>query len=67
VFTARRRGAGFFGGAVPKFAFEVSDVEITRSQLIASGVSMGEIRSPSPGVMVYDEHDVVGNWFSIVS
>jgi predicted enzyme related to lactoylglutathione lyase len=60
-------GEGNFGKDAPKFVFEVNDVELTRSQLIERGVAMGEIRSPSPGVMVSDGEDPEGNWFSIES
>ena len=60
-------GTGDFGRDAPKFVFEVNDVELTRGQLIERGVAMGEIRSPSPGVMVCDGKDPEGNWFSIES
>jgi len=60
-------GQGDYGRDAPKFVFEVNEVELTRGQLIERGVAMGEIRSPSPGVMVCDGKDPEGNWFSIES
>lgn len=60
-------GTKQFGKDAPKFVFKVDDVSRVRQDLIASGVSAGEIRSPTTGVQVVDCNDPEGNVFSIES
>jgi len=55
------------GDDAPKLVFRVSDVPGTRDELARRGVSMGEVRSPAPGVQVSDGVDPEGNRFSIES
>jgi catechol 2,3-dioxygenase-like lactoylglutathione lyase family enzyme len=55
------------GKDAPKIVFRVADVPAARNELRASGVSMGEIRVPTPGVQVCDGIDPEGNRFSIES
>lgn len=56
-----------FGTDAPKFVFKVDDVSRVRSELIANGVSAGELRSPTTGVEIVDCKDPEGNVFSIES
>jgi catechol 2,3-dioxygenase-like lactoylglutathione lyase family enzyme len=56
-----------FGPDAPKLVFGVPHVAAAREALIARGVSMGEVRSPAPGVEVCDGIDPEGNKFSIES
>ena len=58
-------GSKQFGKDAPKFVFKVDDVSHVRKSLIASGVSVGEMRSPAAGVQVVDCKDPEGNVFSI--
>jgi predicted enzyme related to lactoylglutathione lyase len=51
----------------PKIVFRVGDVPSVRNVLLRRGVSMGDIRSPAPGVQVSDGIDPEGNRFSIES
>jgi predicted enzyme related to lactoylglutathione lyase len=69
VCTLALHGGGKrdFGKDAPKFVFEVNDVESARQVLIESGVLMGAVRSPAPGVSVCDGQDPEGNKFSIES
>jgi predicted enzyme related to lactoylglutathione lyase len=60
-------GQGILGRDAPKFVFEVDDVEMIRTTLIDLGVSMSEIRTPTPGTWVCDSKDPEGNTFSIES
>lgn len=55
------------GKDAPKFVFDVDDVEAVRDELIERGVSVGEVRSPAPGVAVADARDPEGNAFSVES
>ncbi|MDF1814055.1 MAG: VOC family protein [Verrucomicrobiales bacterium] len=54
-----------FGRDAPKFVFEVDDVQRTREFLSLSGVPVGKIRHPAPGVEVLDAEDPEGNQFSV--
>jgi catechol 2,3-dioxygenase-like lactoylglutathione lyase family enzyme len=56
-----------FGADAPKIVFRVRDVQAARAELLGQGVPMGEIRSPSPGVLVCDGLDPEGNRFSVES
>jgi predicted enzyme related to lactoylglutathione lyase len=55
------------GNDAPKIVFRVADVPTARQELARRGVSMGEMRSPAPGVRVSDGADPEGNKFSIES
>jgi predicted enzyme related to lactoylglutathione lyase len=55
------------GPDAPKIVFDCDDIRVMREQLLSRGVAMGEIRSPSPGVLVSDGRDPEGNRFSIES
>ncbi|NIV32200.1 MAG: hypothetical protein GWN58_22780 [Anaerolineae bacterium] len=55
------------GKDAPKIVFRVSDVSAACQELARRGVSMGEMRSPAPGVQVSDGADPEGNKFSIES
>lgn len=52
-------------GAEPKLVFDVGDLDAAVDHLEDHGVSLGERRSPAPGVEVVDAHDPEGNRFSI--
>jgi hypothetical protein len=54
-----------FGEDAPKIVFRVDDLPAARNNLLEQGVSMGEMRSPAPGVQVCDGKDPEGNRFSI--
>jgi catechol 2,3-dioxygenase-like lactoylglutathione lyase family enzyme len=41
------------------------DIEAERERLLASGVELGEIRSPADGVLVVDGRDPEGNPFHL--
>lgn len=56
-----------FGADAPKIVFRVADARAAREELVGQGVPMGEIRSPSPGVLVCDGLDPEGNRFSVES
>lgn len=56
-----------FGDDAPKIVFRVADVAVARNELLQQNVSMGEIRSPAPGVLVCDGRDPEGNRFSVES
>ena len=59
--------SGDRGKHAPKFVFDVDDVATARTDLIERGVTVGEVRSPAPGVEVADARDPEGNAFSIES
>jgi catechol 2,3-dioxygenase-like lactoylglutathione lyase family enzyme len=58
-------GKGNIGTDAPKIVFRVQDIKSARFQLLESGVTAGEIRSPAPGFSVCDAKDPEGNLFSI--
>ncbi len=58
-------GKGRIGEEAPKVVFQVEDVAQTREELMQRGVTLGEIRSPAPGVTVCDGRDPAGNPFSL--
>ena len=58
-------GEGNMGKDAPKFVFNVDDLKAARERLSLQGVSVGEIRSPAPGVEVVDGEDPEGNVFSL--
>jgi catechol 2,3-dioxygenase-like lactoylglutathione lyase family enzyme len=60
-------GEGRFGTDAPKVVFRVSDVAVSRARLLQDGVTMGDVRSPGPGIQVCDGQDPEGNKFSIES
>jgi predicted enzyme related to lactoylglutathione lyase len=60
-------GEGRFGKDAPKVVFRVSDVAEGRARLLQEGVTMGNVRSPGPGIQVCDGRDPEGNRFSIES
>lgn len=49
----------------PKVVFEVDDLDAARQHLAAHDVTLGEERTPAPGVRVVDGRDPEGNKFSI--
>lgn len=51
----------------PRFVFSVDDLPSVRKLMIAQGISVSDIRSPAPGVLVCDLNDPEGNVFSIES
>jgi len=53
------------GEDAPKIVFRVGDIEAARRELVNREVSLGEVRSPAPGVWVCDGADPEGNKFSI--
>jgi catechol 2,3-dioxygenase-like lactoylglutathione lyase family enzyme len=55
------------GEDAPKIVFRVGDIEAARRELVNREVSLGEVRSPAPGVWVCDGADPEGNKFSIES
>jgi len=60
-------GQGRLGADTPKIVFGVDDINAARSELLAQGVSLDEVRSAAPGVCVCDGRDPEGNPFSIES
>lgn len=60
-------GQGRLGEDAPKFVFRVVSVSDARAWLSSLGVTLGEIRSPAPGIEVCDGQDPEGNWFSLES
>lgn len=51
----------------PKVVFQVENISEARAALLARGVSLGQQRTPAPGVWVCDGYDPEGNKFSIES
>jgi catechol 2,3-dioxygenase-like lactoylglutathione lyase family enzyme len=60
-------GKGRLGEDAPRFSFEVENMESTRALLLQRGVTLGEVRSPAPGILVCDARDPEGNGFAIRS
>jgi predicted enzyme related to lactoylglutathione lyase len=60
-------GQGSAGQIAPKFVFRVDEIFDARQQLIERGVTMGEVRTAAPGVLVTDGRDPEGNAFSLES
>ena len=60
-------GQGRLGQDSPKMVFKVADIETARLELVAKGLPLSEVRSPSPGVFVCDGFDPEGNPLSIES
>lgn len=60
-------GQGKLGESAPKIVFGVDNIDASRSELLAAGVSLGEFRSPAPGILVVDGYDPEGNAFSLES
>lgn len=58
---------GRYGKDAPKIVFRVSNVAASRAKLLQGGVTMGDVRSPGPGIQVCDGRDPEGNKFSIES
>ena len=52
-------------GEEPRLSFMTKDLEKTRQRLIEAGVTLGEVRSPAPGVFVVDCRDPEGNAFHL--
>lgn len=50
-------------GTPPKFGFSVNDIHAARIELLARGVSCGEVRSAAPGIYILDCRDIEGNSF----
>jgi predicted enzyme related to lactoylglutathione lyase len=63
--TFALHGGGRSDGAGARVVFKVDDVEAERERLLASGVELGEIRSPADGVLVVDGRDPEGNPFHL--
>ncbi len=49
----------------PRLSFMTKDLEKARQRLIAVGMTVGEVRSPAPGVLVVDCRDPEGNAFHL--
>ena len=60
-------GQGRLGVDAPKIVFSVADIHAAREMLLERGVTLSEVRSPAPGVLVADGKDPEGNHFSIES
>lgn len=58
-------GEGRQGPDAAKVVFRVPEIQAARAQLTARGVTLSEMRTPSPGVLVCDGIDPAGNRFSI--
>ena len=52
-------------GEEPRISFAARDLDAARGYLLGNGVSVGEIRSPAPGVQVLDARDPEGNVFHL--
>jgi len=55
------------GEDAPKIVFDVEDLAKIRKKLIRRGVTLDEVWSPAPGILVSDGVDPEGNHFSIES
>ena len=56
------------GGVIPPNpTFVVADADGEHARLAASGIEVGEIREPAPGLRVFDIRDSEGNRLSIES
>ena len=55
------------GEDAPNIVFRVADIQAAREELVRQGVSLGQARTPAPGVWVCDGVDPEGNKFSIES
>lgn len=60
-------GKGRVGEDAPKFVFRVNEIFDARQRLIERGVSVDEVRTAAPGVLVADGRDPEGNAFSLES
>jgi predicted enzyme related to lactoylglutathione lyase len=60
-------GKGRVGEDAPKFVFRVNDIFDARQVLLERSVTMGEVRTAAPGVLVADGRDPEGNAFSLES
>jgi len=58
-------GSGNSGPDAAKIVLQVQDIKSARFQLLESGVSVSDLRSPSPGISVCDAKDPEGNPFSL--
>lgn len=58
---------GDLGQKASRIVFSVHDIEQARRALIEKGVKVNDVRSPAPGVMVFDGTDPEGNKFSLES
>src|SRR5262249_14169081 len=58
-------GKGRIGEDAPKIVLRVKNGAAARTELIARGVKMGEVRSPVPGLTICDCADPEGNRVSI--
>lgn len=58
-------GSGNIGPEAPKIVIQVQDIKSARFQLLESGVTVSELRSPAPGISVCDAKDPDGNPFSL--
>ncbi|WP_417851868.1 VOC family protein [Thalassoglobus sp.] len=56
-----------FGFDAPKFVLSVDDLEKWHSRLSSVAVNVDKIRTPAPGIHVFDAMDFEGNRFSIES
>lgn len=56
----RRQGAD-----APKYVFATDDVETARGTLADRGVKVGEFRSPTPGIRLFEAWDPEGNIFTV--
>lgn len=58
-------GGRKIGEDAARIVFRVDDVAAAREELVSRGVELGEIRSPTPGVLVVDGRDPEGNPFHL--
>jgi predicted enzyme related to lactoylglutathione lyase len=58
-------GSGNSGPDAAKIVIQVQDLKSARFQLLESGVTVSDLRSPSPGISVCDAKDPEGNPFSL--
>jgi predicted enzyme related to lactoylglutathione lyase len=60
-------GTGDLGKDAPKFTFFVQDLDQTKAELSAKGVTTTETTNPAPGIYICEGRDPEGNRFSLQS
>lgn len=58
-------GGRKIGEDAARIVFRVADLAAAREELVQRGVELGEVRSPTPGVLVVDGRDPEGNPFHL--
>ena len=67
VLALHGGGQRRLGADAPKIVFRVDNMDHAREVLVGRGVTLDEVRSPAPGMLVCDGADPEGNRFSLES